>query len=114
MSFTFTKAQAILDLYPAAKHVRHLDDGGFLALDENDQEVSWDDAAVSAKLIQLEAAFELRKLRDERNKLLSETDYWAMSDTADMTTAQADYRQALRDITNSATSLDDVTWPTKP
>jgi len=31
-----------------------------------------------------------------------------------MTAAQTAYRQALRDITNSATSLDDVTWPTKP
>lgn len=114
MSFTLTKAQAILDLYPAVKHVRHLDDGGFLALDENEQEVSWDDAAVTAKLTELEAAFELRKLRDERNKLLSETDHWAMTDTADMTTAQTDYRQALRDITNTYSSLDTVVWPTKP
>ena len=24
------------------------------------------------------------------------------------------YRQELRDITDSATSLEDVTWPTKP
>jgi len=24
------------------------------------------------------------------------------------------YRQALRDITDSATSLEDVVWPTKP
>jgi len=31
-----------------------------------------------------------------------------------MTDAQTAYRQALRDITSSATSLDDVTWPTKP
>jgi hypothetical protein len=31
-----------------------------------------------------------------------------------MTSAQTTYRQALRDITSSATSLDDVTWPTKP
>ena len=36
-----------------------------------------------------------------------------MSDRT-MTSAQTTYRQALRDITNSATSLDDVTWPTKP
>ena len=28
--------------------------------------------------------------------------------------AMKTYRQALRDITDSATSLDDVTWPTKP
>lgn len=28
--------------------------------------------------------------------------------------AQLAYRQALRDITNTYTSLDDVVWPTKP
>lgn len=53
-------------------------------------------------------------LREERNRLLSETDWWDMSDTATMTDAQKKYRQDLRDITKSATSLDDVTWPTKP
>ena len=53
-------------------------------------------------------------LRTERNKRLADTDYLALSDTADATSAQTTYRQALRDITNNATSLDDVTWPTKP
>lgn len=54
-------------------------------------------------------------LRFERNQLLSETDWTqnrdvTLSNDADWKT----YRQALRDITDSATSLDDVTWPTKP
>ena len=56
---------------------------------------------------------DLEALREERDRLLTETDYLALSDntmTSDMTT----YRQALRDITDNATSLDDVTWPTKP
>ena len=53
-------------------------------------------------------------LRQERNSKLAETDHWVLSDTADATSAQTTYRQALRDITKSATSLDDVTWPTKP
>ena len=44
---------------------------------------------------------------------LAETDWWAMADRT-MTSDQTAYRQALRDITTSATSLDDVTWPTKP
>ena len=56
----------------------------------------------------------MQELRNERNRLLAETDYWDASDTPNMTQAQIDYRQALRDITDSATSLDDVTWPTKP
>jgi len=55
----------------------------------------------------------MRLLREERNRRLAETDWWAMSDRT-MTSAQTTYRQALRDITDSATSLDDVTWPTKP
>lgn len=56
---------------------------------------------------------DLAALRFERDMLLAETDWWAGSDLT-MTQAQTDYRQALRDITDNATSLDDVTWPTKP
>lgn len=56
---------------------------------------------------------DLEALREERNTLLAETDWWANSDLT-MTDAQTAYRQALRDITDNATSLNDVTWPTKP
>ena len=55
----------------------------------------------------------LEHLRITRNMKLSDTDYWALSDRT-MTQAQIDYRQALRDITKTATSLDDVNWPEKP
>ncbi len=60
-----------------------------------------------------QAERDLAALRFERNRLIAETDWWASSDLT-MTQAQTDYRQALRDITDNATSLDDVTWPTKP
>lgn len=73
--------------------------------------VTW--AQVSAKKTELVNAEPMRKLREERNRRLAETDWWASSDLT-MTSAQTTYRQALRDITDSATSLDDVTWPTKP
>lgn len=59
------------------------------------------------------AAEKMIDLRNMRDKKLSATDWWASSDLT-MTQAQTDYRQALRDITDNATSLDDVTWPTKP
>ena len=58
----------------------------------------------------------IRNLRMDRNILLKETDYLALSDqtmTAEMTT----YRQALRDITNGLTTVADVeavVFPTKP
>lgn len=73
--------------------------------------VTW--AQVSAKKTELVNAEPMRLLREERTKRLAETDWWASSDLT-MTSAQTTYRQALRDITDSATSLDDVTWPTKP
>lgn len=70
-------------------------------------------AAVSAKKDELVAAEPLRLLREERNRRLAATDWWAMSDRT-MTDEQTAYRQALRDITNTYTSLDDVVWPTQP
>jgi len=70
-------------------------------------------AEVSAKLDELTSAEPMRLLREERDRLIAVTDWWASSDLT-MTDAQTAYRQALRDITNSATSLEDVTWPTKP
>ena len=55
----------------------------------------------------------LRLLRAERNRRIAETDWWASSDLT-MTAEQTAYRQALRDITNTYSSLDDVVWPVKP
>ena len=73
--------------------------------------VTW--SQVSAKKTELINAEPMRLLREERDRLIAATDWWALSDLT-MTSAQTTYRQALRDITKSATSLDDVTWPTKP
>ena len=70
-------------------------------------------AAVVAKRDALIAAQPLKLLRAERDRLIAATDWWAGSDHT-MTAAQTAYRQALRDITNTYTSLEDVVWPTKP
>ncbi len=59
------------------------------------------------------AADELASLRMMRDNLLSETDWWGLSDLT-MTDEQKKYRQDLRDITKTYTSLDGVKWPTKP
>jgi hypothetical protein len=62
-------------------------------------------------------AFEQNDLPDlvrlERDKLLAETDYLALSDTT-LSSDMAAYRQALRDITGQSGFPTDVTWPTKP
>jgi hypothetical protein len=102
------KHQAILSLYPSVVNIT-----GNIAYDANGNVVSWNADAVATKQTELENAAKLDELRTERNRRLTETDHYGLSDqtmSSDMTT----YRQALRDITDSATSLDDVTWPTKP
>ena len=73
--------------------------------------VSW--ATVSAKKAELDAAEPMKLLRAERNRRIAETDWWASSDLT-MSTERTAYRQALRDITKSYSSLDDVVWPVKP
>jgi hypothetical protein len=79
--------------------------------DPSDFGVTW--AEVTAKMKALVTEKPLAELRAERNRLMADTDWWASSDLT-MTSAQTTYRQELRDITKSATSLDDVSWPTKP
>ena len=59
---------------------------------------------------------QLEKLREERNELLAETDFYALSDNT-MSEAMTNYRQELRDITEGLTTVEDVeavTFPTKP
>jgi hypothetical protein len=51
-------------------------------------------------------------VREERNKLIAETDWWASSDLT-ITDEQRTYRQALRDVPSQADPLN-ITWPTKP
>ena len=58
----------------------------------------------------------IANVRDKRNRLIEETDFYALSDvtmSSDMTT----YRQNLRDITNGVDTVDKcnaISWPTKP
>ena len=56
--------------------------------DDKGNEVSWDADAVATKEAELIGALKLEDLRVERNRLIGETDWWAMSDTATMTDAQ--------------------------
>ena len=89
--------------------------------DENGQVVYTNDTskfgttwnAVNTKKTELTNGEGMKFLRAKRDSLLSESDWMANSDVT-MSDAWKTYRQALRDITDSATSLDDVTWPEKP
>ena len=71
------------------------------------EEAAWADGAVARAQA---------SLREKRNRLLAETDYFALSDvtmSSDMTT----YRQNLRDLPAGKDTVDkcnNATFPTKP
>lgn len=82
-------------------------------------------AQVEAKIVELQNIEPLRLLREERDKLLLETDKYSINDwphpSEEVKQAWVTYRQALRDLpSNSTPSLDNdgnlinVTWPTPP
>ena len=88
---------------------------GFTKVDENPLQVTWEQ--IAAKREELINAQVLIDLREERNKRLQEVDYITLrsySQGIPVPTEWATYQQALRDITNTYTSLETVVWPVKP
>ena len=58
----------------------------------------------------------LARLREKRNRLLAETDYYALSDVT-MSDDMKTYRQNLRDLPagkDTVEKCENATWPTKP
>ena len=102
--------QAILSLCPSAKFVTV---DGVVSEWRSPDITQPTEAEIQAEIARLEAEQPWNELRQERNRLLAETDYLALSDntmSAEMTT----YRQALRDITLNTSDPANPTWPTKP
>jgi len=75
----------------------------------------WDVTDASAEEIAERTAQQAQNMRVERDLLIAETDYLALTDNT-LTEAMATYRQALRDITEHANFpyLEEADWPTKP
>ena len=108
-------AKAILKINPNAEVVVRGDD-------INTCEIEWLNGTTPIPKADIQAQMPtefdmaMEDLRLTRNKLLQDTDHYALSDQTlsdDMRT----YRQSLRDITNGLTTVEDVnsvTWPTKP
>ncbi len=81
------------------------------------------EAEIDAELIKINNAEPMRRLREERDRLLVETDWMSNPDSPAISDAWKTYRQALRDLPASTTPVIDttsmcgitsVTWPTKP
>ena len=89
-------------------------------IDYNDGQTPPTEEQIQTKLLELQNAEPMRLLRQERNRKIAETDWWVLPDRT-ASQEQKDYRQALRDITETQTptldengQLTNVTWPTKP
>ena len=91
--------------------------GDFSGLQWLDSRTVPTESEVQTKYDEIIAAEPLNLVREVRNMKLAETD-WLITmhkeKGTNIPTAWKTYRQALRDITDSATSLDDVSWPEKP
>jgi len=71
------------------------------------EEQAWVDSQIDRDLF---------NLRNKRNRLLTETDYLALSDNT-LADNMKTYRQNLRNLTNGLNTVEkvaNVTWPTKP
>jgi len=94
--------------------VDEANDTAILSDDPDDWEeagITW--GTVKTKLNELNELEPMKLLREERNRRIAETDWWASSDLT-MSAERTAYRQNLRDITETFSSLDDVVWPDKP
>ena len=84
----------------------------------SDDPDAWEEAGITwgtvkIKLNELNELEPMKLLREERNRRIAETDWWASSDLT-MSAERTAYRQDLRDITKIFSSLDEVVWPDKP
>ena len=87
---------------------------GILSSDPNDFGVTW--SQVSAKKTELTNAEPMKELRRQRDVLLAETDFYALSDVT-MSDEMKQYRQDLRDITiglDTEKKVKAKKFPTKP
>ena len=123
-----TKADALASLKPNSEWTWDWDIENPTVREYNklvwlDSDTKPTEAEIDAELIKINNAEPMRRLREERDRLLVESDWMAYPDSPTMSDAWKTYRQALRDLPASTTPvLDDnspigitsVTWPTKP
>ena len=93
---------------------RHHNINGEIVQFTAEEETAADNAAAAFEAAAPARA--LARLRERRNRLLAETDFYALSDVT-MSDDMKTYRQNLRDLPSGKDTVekcDNVTWPTKP
>ena len=125
LNMKYTIYDAVEILKPNSNYnIRSDEYSGLEWLDSADTKPT--ESEINNKISELDAAEAMKLLREERNVLLSETD-WMVIRSQETGVAIPDawktYRQELRDLPASSTptldenyelDLTSVTWPTKP
>ena len=83
------------------------------AFDSDGNRITIDQALVDAAVAELQVEAQWKELRQQRNLLIAETDYLALSDST-LSAEMATYRQALRDLPANTTDPANPDWPVKP
>jgi hypothetical protein len=78
--------------------------------------LKWDGSAIVKDddvLTAYQTAEKWKRIRNDRNRRLAETDYLALSDQT-LTAGMKTYRKKLRDVPKDNSDPDNITWPSKP
>ena len=108
LSGTPTNATEFKEMYKKAQ-----DDGTHAP----DTSITW--TQVKSKVTEVKEEYDLIFLRQKRDLLLQQTDWVVIKEREEGGSVSnfadwKEYRQKLRDITNTYKSLDKVKWPTAP
>ena len=106
--------KAIFKINPNAEFSINADDIDQITWLNGTTPISKSDIEAQYPAVEFDIAIE--QLRFTRNRLLRQTDFYALGDVT-MSSDMQTYRQKLRDITSGLTTVDEVnavSWPTKP
>ena len=99
-------------IYRAYPNVISIDDSTG-AFDVDGNSVTLVQSVIDSAAAEVSSEQSLATLRTKRNKLLAETDYFALSDVT-MSDEMKTYRQSLRDLPSNTSDAYNPVWPTKP
>ena len=87
----------------------HITSDGTYCLKWDGNKIVKDDDALTAH----QTAEKWKRIRNDRNRRLAETDHLALSDQT-LTAGMKTYRKKLRDVPKDNSDPDNITWPSKP
>lgn len=76
--------------------------------------IKWETMKGAGQLQAEKKEAQAQAVRNERDKLIAEVDFYMLPDAPSAPDGLAEYRQALRDITEQEKFPYEIEWPVKP